>query len=426
MSVSTAEGRFTLIAQQGLCIGCGLCEVIAGPDRIRMKLTPTGDERPVVEGQLDNDTVDAIYRACPGVVVTGLPVDLAAEATVDLVWGPWHRIALAWAGDPAVRHGGSTAGVLTALGMFLLESGEVEAVLHAGPSRSLPSGGEWRISRSVEDVLAAIGSRYGPTAVLAGLDEALATAETIAVIAKPCDLSALRLRARDDERIGRQVRYWLAMVCGGFMSPEGLAERLAWFDVDPAEVSAVRYRGDGCPGPTVFERPEREPVSVSYLEFWGDDESTWSLPYRCKICPDGTGEAADIVAADTWPGATPTVQRMASDPGTNVVITRTLAGERLLDSAVGSGHLELGAPATIADLDMWQPHQVVKKQASWARQMGRRVAGAVPIAIDGLRSTELARSQPVGALLEQARGSIARVRDGRADEPVPDGPKGSP
>lgn len=411
--------RLNLISQQGLCIGCGMCQDIAGDEVIRCTLTPNGYERPVIVGDLDHGTVDAIYSVCPGTTVTGLPKALAAGSVIDPVWGPWRQLVLAWAADPKVRHVGSTGGVLTALGMHLLDTGKVDAVLHAGPSLSEPGFGEARISRSADEVLDATGSRYGPTAVLTRLAEALNTSRRLAVIAKPCDLSALRLRARSDARIEDQVRFWLTMVCGGIMAPDGLAERMGWFGIDPDEVTAVRYRGHGCPGPTRFELGDNPAVEKSYLDFWGDDESQWTLPYRCKICPDGTGEAADIVAADTWPGGSPTEEMLADDPGSNVVIARTATGDTLLAAAVESGHLVMGTGSSITELDLWQPHHVRKKKASWARQLGRRWAGVIPIELDGLRAEQLAATRPEAELIEEARGSYARVLDGRADEPVP-------
>ena len=394
-----------------------MCEDIAGPDRIACTLTPNGYERPVIVGGLTHDIVDSIYAACPGVVVTGSPSP-EHGANIDLVWGPHRRIDLAWAADPHVRHVGSTGGILTALGMFLLETGQVEAILHAGPSSSVPSFGEARISRTPGEVLGAAGSRYGPTAVLSHLQEALAAGDRLAVIAKPCDLSALELRAANDTRIRDRLAYRLALVCGGMMAPAGLAQRMERFGIDPAEVTGIRYRGHGCPGPTVFERGDDDPLEVTYLEFWGDDESQWVLPYRCKICPDGTGEAADLVAADTWPGASPTAE-MLDDPGTNVVIARTASGERLLEAARDAGYVELGAAASIADLNLWQPHQVHKKQWAWARQAGRRRAGYMPIELRSLRAEANARARPLGELLNQADGSRVRALDGRADEPVP-------
>lgn len=416
--MSSPAQRLNAISQQGLCIGCGLCQDIAGSDTVRVALTPEGVERPIIVGDLDHATVDAIYRACPGVKVTGLPAVDAAGATIDPVWGPWRRIVMAHAADPEVRHLGSTGGALTALGMHLLAMEQVDAILHAAPHPQQPGFGAAHISTTPDEVLAATGSRYGPTAVLTRLDEALRRFDRLAVIAKPCDLSALRLRGSDDPRIGKRVTHRLTMVCGGIMTPSGLAERMIRFGADPETVTGVRYRGHGCPGATRFEMGERA-IEISYLDFWGKDQSSWTIPYRCKICPDGTGETADIAAADVWPGGSPTEDMLTGDPGTNVVIARTAVGEQLLAAAVGSGHLVVGESATIGDLDLWQPHHVKKKRANWARQMGRRRAGVLPIRTESLRSEQLARTQPVGQLLAEARGSARRVRDGSASEPVP-------
>lgn len=409
--------RLNLVSQQGLCIGCGMCQDIAGPETVRCTLTANGYERPVIVGELNHETVDRIYEVCPGVRVTGATAEDGSH--MDQVWGPWQRIDLAWAAEPTVRHVGSTGGVLTALGMYLLDAGEVDAVLHAGPSATVAGFGEARISRTPEEVLAATGSRYGPTAVFTRLEEALDTADRLAVIAKPCDLSALRLRARSDQRIGRQVLFTLTMVCGGIMAPEGLAERMDWYGIDPAEVTGIRYRGHGCPGNTLFFRGEEEPVEISYLDFWGEDESTWTIPYRCKICPDGTGEVADIAAADTWPGGTPTEAMLSDDPGTNAVIARTARGRRLMEEAADSGHIAIGSPATIEDLNRWQPHHVRKKQASWARQAGRRRARVLPIELIDLRAEEIAAARPVDEQQQEEQGSYRRALDGRADEPIP-------
>ena len=47
--------RFNRIPESGLCIGCGLCQSLAGPERIAMAKTPQGNERPVVKGELDDE-----------------------------------------------------------------------------------------------------------------------------------------------------------------------------------------------------------------------------------------------------------------------------------------------------------------------------------------------------------------------------------
>ncbi|NDH84623.1 MAG: coenzyme F420 hydrogenase, partial [Acidimicrobiia bacterium] len=141
MSPSPTE-RLNAIVEQGLCIGCGLCEALA-PQSITVRKTTTGFEVPVVIGELHDTTVDLIYDVCPGTRIEGLPDRLVADDTVvDAVWGPVRRIVRAWAGNPDVRHIGSTGGVLTALAQFLVASGRVEFVLHVKASTTEPSFGE--------------------------------------------------------------------------------------------------------------------------------------------------------------------------------------------------------------------------------------------------------------------------------------------
>ena len=158
---STPTERLYAIVEQGLCIGCGLCQSVAGSDRVRVTKTMTGYLQPVVEGELDHATVDRIYAVCPGTRVEGLPERLLeADTKQDNVWGPWRRIVRAWAGEPEVRFEGSTGGVLTALGVYLLESKRVDFILQVKTSTTDPSFGEPVLSFTGANVFEAAGSRY--------------------------------------------------------------------------------------------------------------------------------------------------------------------------------------------------------------------------------------------------------------------------
>src|ERR1700675_5006539 len=82
------------IVEGGLCIGCGLCQAIAGAESIQIVLTPEGRERPVARRPLDQPTLERINAVCPGTRVEGaraVPVAVDGtrpRATHDLVWGP--------------------------------------------------------------------------------------------------------------------------------------------------------------------------------------------------------------------------------------------------------------------------------------------------------------------------------------------------
>ena len=416
----TPEERLYRIVEDGLCIGCGLCQSVAGAERLAMVVTPEGHERPYATAPLDHETVDRIYDVCPGTRIDGLPeAEVTPETKIDPVWGPYLRIVRAYAADPEVRFKGSNGGVLTALGAYLIESGRVEVVLHAKASESQPSFGERHVSTTRADVLHGMGSRYGPTAPLVDLGDVLDRARPFAYIGKPCDVSALRNYARHDPRVDALCRYRLALVCGGFMPAPDMRAFLKGIGIDHRDIADFRYRGYGCPGPTRVETKDGRVVEKNYLDFWGEDASTWSLPFRCKVCPDGIGEAADLAASDTWPGGSPTWEGQAEDPGTNAVLARTKAGLELMEAAAKDGALIIERDVTARDMDDYQPHQVDKKRAVWARHLGLKTVGKLAPEVRRLRVAELAKENGVPENLRQARGTRRRVREGKTSEPTP-------
>ena len=417
-ALSPAE-RLYAIPEQGLCIGCGLCESVAGRDRVAVVKTREGHLRPVVTGDLDHATVDRIHDVCPGTHVEGMPEHLVDGGTrTDNVWGPWRRIVRAWASDPEIRFEGSTGGVLTALAGYLLTSRRVAFVLHAKASVSEPAFGERHLSFDRADVLAGAGARYGPTATLIDVGDVLDRGEPFAFVGKPCDIAALRNLARHDTRVDRLVKYWPAPVCGGYMPPSAMEAFLRRTGIDPTDVTGVRYRGRGCPGPTRIETGS-EACETHYLDFWGEDASQWSLPFRCKICPDGIGESADLAASDTWPGGSPTREGSAHDPGTNAVVVRTKAGVELLEAAERDGAVTIEYDIAPDEMSHYQVHQMRKKYAVRPRLEELADEGHIMPRYDGLRLRELAGELSAGANEHQRRGARRRVREGKVREPTP-------
>jgi coenzyme F420 hydrogenase subunit beta len=123
-----------------------------------------------------------------------------------------------------------------------------------------------------------------------------------------------------------------------------------------------------------------------YNSFWGE-ESTWRVPFRCKICPDAIGESADVAALDTWRGGSP----KREDEGFNAAIVRTKKGLDLMKDATKAGFIHIGDKLKIEDIDDFQPHQVNKKKAVYARHQGMIKAGSPTIATAGLRIKELSK-----------------------------------
>ncbi|RUV23689.1 Coenzyme F420 hydrogenase/dehydrogenase, beta subunit C-terminal domain [Mesorhizobium sp. M7A.F.Ca.MR.245.00.0.0] len=401
------------IVENGLCIGCGLCRSIAGPGKVEMVMTPEGRERPVAMQALDRPTLQRINAVCPGTRIAGPPLAHMREATLtDTVWGPAEQLVLGRAKNPTVRFIGSGGGVLTALGQFLLSSGRVKFVLHVAASQSQPMRSERRLSFDAASMLEGAGSRYGPAATLVDFGEILDRGEPFALIAKPCDISAVRNLARIDPRVDRYMRYALAFVCGGASDLTKSEQVLQRFGLSEDELALFRYRGHGNPGLNRIETRDGRTFELTYRQLW-EDEDKWMIQPRCKICPDAIGQVADIAVSDAWLNGGPAVE----DEPLNGVVVRTRRGLELFDAAVEAGALEIKRETGFAEISELQSHHVRKRRAVWARLKGMAIAGRpVPFVTD-LALADCAAQNSLAENLAEGRGARDRARRGRLGEP---------
>ncbi|MGX5846203.1 Coenzyme F420 hydrogenase/dehydrogenase, beta subunit C-terminal domain [Mesorhizobium sp. PL10] len=403
------------IVGNGLCIGCGLCRSLAGPAEIDMIMTPEGRLRPVARAALSHSTLTRINAVCPGTRIAGPPPSQTDTAALtDTVWGPAHRLALGYAGDPAVRFQASSGGVLTALGQFLLTSGRVNFVLHVSASRTAPMRSERRLSFDAASVLEGAGSRYGPVAPLEDFSDILARGEPFALIAKPCDITAVRNLARHDSRVDELMGYALSFACGGASDLSKSEQVLQRFGLSEDELALFRYRGYGNPGLNRIETKDGRAFQLTYRQLW-EDENKWMIQPRCKICPDAIGQVADVVATDAWLNGGPAVD----DEALNGIIVRTKRGLELFDAAVAAGALAIKRETSFAELGELQSHQTRKRRAVWARLKGIEIAGKpVPVVTD-LALKDCARQNTLADNLAEGRGARDRAKRGRLGEPRP-------
>ena len=410
--MSAAPLTLEEIVGNGLCIGCGLCRSIAGRNQIDLVMTPQGRERPLVRRPLERADLERINAVCPGTRIGGTDTAACNTAMHDTVWGAAERLSIGYARDPLVRFRGSTGGVLTALGQFLLSSSRVNFVMHVGASRSAPMRSERRLSFDAAAVLDGAGSRYGPVAVLTDFCEILERAEPFALIAKPCDVTAVRNLGRIDARVDCYMRYALTLVCGGASDLRKSEEVLQHFRIHESELALFRYRGHGNPGLTRIETKDGRAFELTYQQLW-EDESKWMIQPRCRICPDAIGLEADIAASDVWPGGSPA----GEDAGFNGIIVRTARGLELYEAAVAAGALTIDHSATYADFDRFQPHQVRKRRAVWARLKALQVTGKPVPQVTNLGLEDCARQNTLRENLAEYRGARGRAGASSLTEP---------
>ncbi|PPG43449.1 hypothetical protein C5C17_02215 [Pseudoclavibacter sp. RFBA6] len=219
---------------------------------------------------------------------------------------------------------------------------------------------------SRRQALASAGSRYAPVAALDGVELDASTA----VVAKPCEVAAARALSDDQ---GGESPVMLSFFCAGTPSQKATDSLVRKIGLEPDELTRLKYRGDGWPGFFTATDTAGKTAALSYSESWGSHLGR-DLQMRCKLCVDGTGEAADIAVGDFWDTDENGYPLFAEQDGESVAIARTQRGHQLLLQAAESGAVVLEE----LDLDLVvpvQPLQVKRRRTLAGRLLGRRLAG---------------------------------------------------
>ena len=343
----TSIKKLSDIVDNGLCIGCGICQSIAGKDNLEISMTNKGRLEPKEIKKITPEIFNKILNICPGTIVEGLPKEnIDDKAKHDLIWGYYLSLCYAWSTDKKIRFESSTGGLLNGLSLYLLESQKVKFILHTDGDPKQPMRSLSKFSYDKKDLVGGESrSRYGPASPLDKFHKALELNKPFAFVGKPCDISAIRQLSKIDQRVNELCKYLLTLVCGGFAEFTKSQDFIESFNVKEDELSIFRYRGFGNPGKMYIKTKDGREHDREYNSFWGE-ESTWRVPFRCKICPDAIGDSADIAALDTWRGGSPE----GEDEGFNAAIIRTKKGFELLNDASKAGYIKIGDEINIEDI----------------------------------------------------------------------------
>lgn len=392
--------RIADVLDRDACSGCGLCPRL--DSGIRMRLDDSGYLRPSYDAPSSpvDGALEVFERSCPGMRITAPAAPAGAEH--DALLGPNVGLWQAWATDDDTRTAGSSGGALTALHAWLLESGRAARITGAAAEPSAPRRTVPVTITTRAQALAAAGSRYAPVGALDNPDAFRADS---AVAAKPCEVAALRAAA--PQLIDGEAPLLLSFFCAGTPSQKATQSLLTELGVSPDDrVDALRYRGNGWPGRFTARSGDRE-VSADYDESWGRVLGP-TTQWRCKICPDGVGQSADIVCADSWETDERGYPTFAEGAGVSALIARTPRGRDVILAAVDAGVIAV-RPLEGSHLRDAQPLQTARRRFLFARLLGSRLAGRRTPRYRGFGLLRLTVGRPREAV-RVLRGTFRRVR----------------
>lgn len=387
------------VLKSNMCSGCGLC--CKQPDD--MKIDLEGFLRPT--NQIEDDIS---LNSCPGI-----QVEQTSSKKNDLIWGSILASYTGYSSNSNVRTLGSSGGVLTALLTFLLETNFVDAVVQIGVSDKNPLQNQVMIVENSDELVKNSGSRYSPSAPLSIIRSLMGNNKKYAIVAKPCDIAALRTLVRNDSAIKEQFPVLLSFMCAGIPSEHATHDILHKLNVQADDVTSFRYRGDGWPGLTTAVDSQGKKFSMPYNESWGTILNR-KLQARCKVCVDGTGEMADIVCADAWHESKDGYPSFEEKQGRSLILVRTQEGKNVLEKAVQGGFVTLEGDYSILNLPKIQPYQMNRKKTVLVRVLALKLFGVKTPKFSGFQLFRLMlKTSPVllskvfiGMLIRKFKGRL--------------------
>lgn len=394
--MSTVRKEVAKVLKADACSGCGVCTLLDGG--LSMELNESGYLRPIAANAPDERTnaVRVFKRACPGrQVVAKRPKGSFRHPLLGSYFEAWE----AWAVDPEIRDRGSSGGVLTAIQGWLLESGIATSLTTAAADTRRPVRTVPVTITSKAEALATAGSRYAPV----GIGQSATLDSRHAMTAKPCEVAAIRAMAAE---IPDETPILLSFFCAGTPSQHATEQLIRDLGgPDPERVTDLWYRGRGWPGRFTAVSGEGE-VSTDYRSSWGEALGP-TTQWRCKICPDGIGESADIAAADSWEVSDGGYPVFGEQEGRSALLARTERGLALVLAAQEAGVIEL-RPLDLAHLAQAQPLQTSRRQYLAGRLLGARLGGRPWPRYKGFGLVRLSMANPRLAV-RTLRGTFRRV-----------------
>ena len=389
------------IVDADLCTGCGVCAALL-PEKLALTLAEDGFLRPRTNRPLSRKDTRQIAAACPG----GTQIIAKGDTPGHPLWGQYLDVALGWAADDELRHAGASGGGLSAMLVWLLETGQVDGILQIAADPRDPVGNRTVVSRDRAEVLRAAASRYAPSAPLLAVPELLGSGDRFAFVSKPCDVSALRNWAKLDPRIDETFPVMLSFFCAGVPSQHGGGEVVKALGVATGDLARFQYRGNGWPGVAEAVTHNGDRHSMSYAESWGTILSRHVQP-RCRICADGIGLEADLVFADAWESDAKGYPVFDEGDGISLIMARTQVGKALFEQAAQAGQVTCES-FDIDKLETIQPGQTRRRRELMARLVGRLISGTAIPRYRGVETWRAAKGLPFRQSLRVALGMARR------------------
>ncbi|MFZ2070995.1 MAG: Coenzyme F420 hydrogenase/dehydrogenase, beta subunit C-terminal domain [Halobacteriota archaeon] len=304
------------VIYNGLCCYCGSCGAFC------KEYITYENEIPVTKKKC-HEIHGACYEFCPRTFFAPFDVERAVfgEVRTDNLLGYYNGdILTARATDDAILKKAQDGGVVSALLVFLLEQGEIDAAVVSKATEDWEA--EPFIATKKEDVLAAAGSKYTQCPSVLGVGDALEQGyKKVALVGLPCHIQGMRkVQMSKGFDVGAdRVKLLIGLFCTETFDMPMLKAKLEELGTSIREVEKFSIKK----GSFIIYTKAGEEIKTPIKKMRG------CVREACDYCYDFAAEFADV-----------SVGSIVSKFGWSTVITRSDAGTNLLKHAEAADVIE--------------------------------------------------------------------------------------
>ena len=325
------------VIYNGLCCYCGTCGAFC------KEYITYENEIPVTKKKC-YEIHGACYDFCPRTFFAPLEVERAVfgEIRTDNLLGYYKGdILTARATDKAIIEKAQDGGVVSALLVFLLEHGEIDAAVVSKTSEDWIA--EPFVATKKEDILAAAGSKYTQCPSVSGVGDAFEQGyKNVALVGLPCHIQGMRkVQLSKGFDVGAdKVKLLIGLLCSETFDMPMLKNKLLELGTQIEDVEKFNIKKGSFIVYTKAGKELKTPIK----------NMRDCVREACDYCYDFAAEFADV-----------SVGSIGSEFGWETVITRSDAGKALVKRAEEEGAIETGK---LSESQLKQ----VRKLASYKKQ----------------------------------------------------------
>ncbi len=287
--------------------------------------------------------------------------------------GPYNGIFIAHSVNEKIRQAGASGGMISAILIYLLNSGRIEGAVVTGMSKEKPWLAESFIATTPEQILEAAQSKYIITSVNEILPEIASFKGRLAYVGLPGQIQSIRKLQKADDPSVIAIKYIFGPFYGNTLHFSSVRSFLRSYKIkDYRNISKLYFRYGEWPGNMRVEMTDGRTVELP--KFHANYLIPFHILKNSLLCTDMSNEFADISGGDAW---APVYEERGK--GFSMVISRNDTGKSILQQMEREGLICLKPISEDEAITMHSHGYDLKKRGTFIRLRFRRLFGqAVP------------------------------------------------